>query len=384
MAGLSPLGFEMKRLDDLRQDVRAAIRAALGPAVQMGTDTVLGTVIDRTLVQLAVVWELAQAHYDALSRDAAEGVYLDNLVALIGLRRLGATRTAGTVTASGTDSTVIPPGAIVRIPGGPRFVVTSGGTISGGTATLEVEAEEEGAIDALAGSITEIVTLTAGWTGVTNPTDLTPGRDVETDAQLRLRAERSVQRPSAATDAAIAARLREVPDVQHAAAISNRSMVAVDGQPPKSVHPVVWPSSVDSDAVLAALWEVVPAGIEVYGTTTGTVTTASGYQVQLAFSYAEEIEIHVEVVLTVSTDYPVDGDDIVAASVLAAGNALSVGDDVRLWRLECAAADHVEGIETVEVRARVGAAPTAGHTSNIQVSLTQIARFDSARITVTR
>src|SRR5690606_25087178 len=65
-----------------------------------------------------------------------------------------------------------------------------------GSITVTATCQEQGAIEAPAGTVTKIKTPTFGWQSVSNPSAAVPGQPVETDAALRVRQALSVAVPS--------------------------------------------------------------------------------------------------------------------------------------------------------------------------------------------
>lgn len=65
-----------------------------------------------------------------------------------------------------------------------------------GTATVTATCQTQGSITAAVGDIAEIGTPTRGWQKVINHSVATPGRTIETDAELRIRQRKSVALPS--------------------------------------------------------------------------------------------------------------------------------------------------------------------------------------------
>lgn len=385
---LDASGLTVPRLADIREAMRADIAANpdLGPSVQTGPDTAIGQLLDLFAQQVAEAWGTIQAAYDAMRPDAAEGDALDQICAYAGVERLPASHSTVTLTGSGTNGTVIPAGSIFRIPSGARWVSTTEVTISGGTAAIPCEAENTGPVEAAAATITGIVTTIAGLSSVTNAADAVQGRAVETDAELRVRREISLQRASGSTDAAIRARVLEVEDVLACVVISNRA-AATDGNgiAGRSFRVVVWPELINNTDIWQAVWDQIPAGMYSDGFYVGNATDSQGNVQQVRYSVASAQVIHVVVRVVVNADtYPVDGDDQVEDAVLAYGSALSIGDDVRPFKILAAIDDAVSGILDMEVRAKIGSTPGASDTVTIPISVLQIATFSGANITVTQ
>lgn len=138
----------------------------------------------------------------------AFGVYLDYKAEENGLSRKPATKAEGSVTFTGTNGTVIPSGTRVAVPGVTgtdatiRFLTTVEATISAGTATVTIQAENAGAdgnVDIAAIDTVEDVIF--GVTTVTNAASTTGGTDEESDDDLRDRILLEVNAPQAAGSA---------------------------------------------------------------------------------------------------------------------------------------------------------------------------------------
>jgi len=227
------------------------------------------------------------------------------------------------------------------------------------------------------------VDVIAGVSAVTNAAAAVTGREVETDDELRSRRELSLQIIGGGTDQAIRAKLLEVSGVTAAVVISNRTMTTdVNGIPPKAFRVIVWPAPVDDTVIWQAIWDTMPAGILSDGTEDGTATDSQGNSQPVAYSVASEQAVHIDVLITAdTTEWPGDGEDQARAAVLAAFADLSIGDDVRLFKITSAVSG-IAGIITITPRAKVGSAPGGGDTANISISLTQIATFDEANIDI--
>jgi uncharacterized phage protein gp47/JayE len=130
--------------------------------------------------------------------DTTYGEYLDRRAAEQGLTRKAAVKAIGRVTFSGPDGTVIPAGTRVSTDSETPiyFVTTAEGTITGGTVTVDAEAEVggvDGNIDA--GKITVVLGDLSGVVTVTNAAPFTGGINEETDEELLARYKEHVTRP---------------------------------------------------------------------------------------------------------------------------------------------------------------------------------------------
>jgi uncharacterized phage protein gp47/JayE len=383
---LDSTGLTTPRLADLRASVRAALRGSLGAGVQLGQTRVMGRLVDVLCVPIADISGITQAIYDAFDPDGAEGTLQDNLCALVGVTRIAARATVATLTGTASGSGTIPAGSRFRVPGGPVFEATEDVAFTAGSFTFDVIAQEVGPQEADAATITALVDVVSGLASVTNAAAATPGRDVERDEELRVRREASLRIVGSGTDQAMRARILEVDGVDAAVVISNRNLTTDgNGIPGKAFRAVVWPTPASSDPIWQAIWDTMPGGILANGAVSGSAIDSQGNAQPVAYSVASEVEIHVEVVVEVDeTVWPVDGPDQVKAAVESAFADLSIGDDVRIYRVTAAvAAAAIPGIESLIVRAKAGSAPGPSDTTNLSISITQIATIDVANIDVT-
>lgn len=246
---------------------------------------------------------------------------------------------------------------------------------------INASAEEAGAIAAPAGSLTVIETPVAGWDSVVNEADATVGNDTETDTELKIRREEEIAVAGRATPDAVRARVLEVEGVTAAVMFENDSDVTdLSGIPPHAFRMTVQ-GGVDQD-IWDALFDSKAAGIRTDGSQVGTVVDSQGFNQTVRFERPTEVDIWVEIDLEVDVNlWPDDGVEESEAAVLAYGNALNIGEDVIVYPDLICSLDAVPGITNVIPRVGTSASPTED--DNIAIAPTEIAKFDSSRITVT-
>lgn len=382
---LDATGLSIPSKADIIAAMSASIRAAIGPQVQLGADSATGQVIEASSAQIAEAYEGLQELYDAQSPDSASGAQLDGSAAWTGITRNPATKSIGTLTITGTPTTVVPISSIYRVPAGPRFLTTVEVTIpGGGSIDVGILAETAGALSAAADTITEDVTIIAGVDSVTNAADTVPGTDIESDELLRQRRESSTQIIGAGTDGSISARLGEIDTVQQALVVSNRTNTTDEfGIPPHSFEAVIWPAQTNDQPIWDVVFLTQSAGIEAFGSIAGTAVDAQGISQPVAYSLAIAVDIHIEVVLTVSPTLYGDSDAAVKAAVEAFTANPFIGADLLLHKVEAAVDDAAAGILTITVLAKVGSAPGPSDDANIPINPIEIYQVDSADIDVT-
>jgi len=130
--------------------------------------------------------QVLQTLYNNFSPLTAQGPFLDNIVALNGITRQTATFSTAPITVYGTVGITITNGQIGDNLGlGTVWNLPASVTIpSGGALNTTVTCNAAGNIAAVTGSLTNILTPTAGWQSVTNTAPATLGLAVELDSQL--------------------------------------------------------------------------------------------------------------------------------------------------------------------------------------------------------
>lgn len=484
--GLTPQGLNIKRLSDIKEEIETSLRDHFGPALNLLPTEFLGVFVGIFAEREAKVWEEIEGVYNAFYPDTADGVNLDNVVAITGIKRLEATFSEGEGYAYGTLGTLIPAGSVVSVQGSPtsRFKTVTDNTIGPGTdevqdvdfsavpdagaftlvysgeetASLafnanaaavqtainnlpslsgvsvagnftsgftitfagadgskaqpllivgantltassvavaisvaettpgvlpnvlcEIKAETAGAVPGFANSITVIETPISGWLSFNNPDDVTIGKEIESDADLRARRLLTLATAGAGTEEAIRARILEIDEVTDARVFSNRTMVTdAFGRPPKSFESVVLGG--DEDDIAKVIWLTAPAGIEIYGDITKTVVDSQGFDQTVKFSRPTEVPIYIIITVTTDSTFPVDGDEAIKEAVAAYGDkTFSIGDDVITTMLYCPI-HTIQGILDIEID--IGTAPGPVGDANVPIADDEVPIFDTSTISV--
>lgn len=288
--------------------------------------------------------QILLAIYAAKSRGNASGNQLDDLGLLIDVPRKAATYSTVTVVCTGTMGTVIPSGRLVEgggTDGTQRWATTSDITLGPGNTPVVAQAVDLGAIGADPGTITTIVTNVAGWATVTNIIAASPGRDMETDAEYRVRQQIEVSNTGGMSVIAIQAALLAIVGVEGAVVVDNKLDVPVvtGGVPldPHSIAAILYPPTLTVDqttAVATVLFDQAAEGITQMGTVTGTVIGDNGQTFTMTWAYATTVTATVAATVVLDDGYVLG--DVSAACATAITDyiaSLTVGQDVRLLQL---------------------------------------------------
>jgi hypothetical protein len=398
--GVTPEGFFIKTLAVIEEEIDTALRATFGAQINTSAQSVFGQLKGIFAEREALLWELLADLYNAQYPDTAEAVGLDLAVALTGHVRLAARagRIEGVVL-SGTSGTEVPAGTVFYVDGNPeaRFKTETDATIgTGGTVEVDCIALETGPLEVAPDTLTQIQTPISGLDSVTNPLAAIAGRDLETDAELRIRRNDNLQisesGPVEAIRSAILALNEDTTKVAiaHVIVFENYGLATdARGLPGKSFEVVVYQAggSIERDQEIAdtIFLKAKPAGIEPYGSISVEVTDSQGFTHDCYFTRPTQVPVYLELDLTVTDDYPGNGDEYIKERISDWGNTLGPGADVIVYPALVAQLADIDGIVDVVVRIGRAAGPTNDDNVDIDDGAggdVEMSQWDTVNITV--
>lgn len=385
--GITPTGFNTKRLDLLLEELNAEMKAIFGDNLNLSPESPDGQVNGVISESNANLWELAEKAYNSFNPSAASGATLSDLVQLNNITRQPATPSTVELTMTGTPGTIIPVGSLVStVDSSVEFATDAEVTIpGGGSITVNATATETGPLSAVAGTVTEIDTPISGWATVNNAADATEGTNEETDPELRARRSRSVSRSSQAIIEAIRANIAAIENVTQVSILENDTdSVDGNGQPAHSFQAVVVGGA--DQSIVDTIWQTKPIGIEAFGNVNGTATDSEGIVHDIDFSRPTEIDIYVTVTLVKNSDYPADGDTLMkqaivdyALGLLVPDEGFELADDVIYSRLYTPI-NSIPGHQVSDLE--IGTTPSPTGKINIVIGDVEISNFDVANIVI--
>lgn len=264
---------------------------------------------------------------------------------------------------------------------------TTGQTVSVATsvegvaqAQVDCTATVDGAVQAPFGTLTVIDTPVSGFTAVKNISDAIVGRLTETDLEYRKRRSETLQIAGSSTVEAIRSRLLNLDGVSSVIIFENiTSIIDSKGRPPKSFEAVV-SGGLDQD-IIDELWLAKPAGIESYGSVSGSVTDSQGQAHALKFSRPTLIPIFIDIVITRDLNYPVDGDNLVKNASINYINGLGIGTDIIVYPRLIGAFGSIPGILNMVIKIGLSASPTLDN--NIIINANEFSFTDATKVVVT-
>lgn len=243
-------GFHAPLYSDILTYLTDSFKSIYGQDCYLGNDSADYQWISIIADKIYDVVQALQQDYNNRSVSTAVGVALDGLVKNNGLTRKAATYSTCEVTITGVYGTVITNGVVQDV-SGYYWDLESPITIPlSGTTTATATCRTIGAISAVAGAISSIVSIQRGWTSVTNSSAATTGLPVETDAELRSRQALSTSYSSHTTLAATYAGIAAVTNVTRYNIHENQTAIHDGFAPGHSITCVV-EGGTDADVAMA-------------------------------------------------------------------------------------------------------------------------------------
>lgn len=331
--GIDANGMHVPEYDDILQRLMDRFKGIFGDDLYLGPDTQDYQMIAEFADLMDDTGAVLAENYASRNPNLASGVTLDYLVALNGLRRMLATKSRATVTVSGEEGTVIPAGSLVMDANGNQWATSADVTIpEEGSASVKVTAVQAGHINAEAGSITQIMSPTAGWIAVTNPEAATAGRNVETDAELRERRASSVAINGRSVLESLIGSLRSLDGVQKVRVYENTGSAAdSNGIPAHSICAVVLQG--DSQEIADTIRRKKSPGCGTYGDVTETSSDDYDNTYQISFSRPVDTEITVHVTLKTFSGYNEEIAAQIKGNIQSYIEGIQIGEDLNVGML---------------------------------------------------
>jgi hypothetical protein len=326
--------FERKPVDEIRDDIKQDFLNELGQDIELRPSSPVIQIINAVSLELTKQWAAVEDSYYSSFFEDSFGEALDKQLALAGFQRLQLRGATGEATFKrqnpATQDIVIPEGTVIQAPSTntrPKipFQTTDRAVINKGNTevtNVPIEALEpwETDVDELwlgeetnlsPGVITEFGDPLGGVDSVTNPTatgtgkaEYDEGRDEETDAELKNRYISSFADAGDATADSVNARVFNAdPDIKSVDIEEVHDTNADD----YGVRVTVHAPNVTDDTIAQAIFDSRAAGLESFGSTSGTAVDDDGQTHTEQFDRASGVDVEIEIGLTTDSSFPSDG-----------------------------------------------------------------------------
>ncbi len=252
MAGVTPDGYELKTLNEINAEATVDLNKIVDPVTGENFVSNLENPSDIISQIVAITNEgvadgllVDQAAYTQFDPSKATGDAQSSLAVLNGIRRLGATSSVVDFTLTGTPLATIPLSEGIEVTDSIadniwRIIEDIVFDVSGDASGLQAVCQTLGAIEAAPNTLTQLVLSNADIFTVTNPSPALVGSNVETDAELRQRRDRSTTAPSIGIPSSIFAAISNLEGVTSVRVYNNVTLVTdINNVPPKTLTAVV-------------------------------------------------------------------------------------------------------------------------------------------------
>ena len=204
-------GVIVPNTEDILSNVQQEYKDIFGEDLSVEESTPQGRLIEMEVASRKGCLSLNALIANMLNPSKAFGSFLDSYGALFDVIRQGALPTVVYCKLSGVPGTIIPSGSQAQDTQGNVYVIAGETTIGEqGFVYVNFSNIKTGAIPCLAGSLNVILTPIQGWEGITNDSIGTLGYDIESDAEYRIKIDKSKTKYSQGAVASIEGELYSI------------------------------------------------------------------------------------------------------------------------------------------------------------------------------
>ena len=255
----------------------------------------------------------------------ADGIFQEALAAIYFLTRKTAQPTVVECTITGLQGTTIPAGSMIQNDNG--YKLTSVGAITipaSGTATVEFQTVDVGAIPIGAGTCNKIITVIAGWDTVTNENAGVVGQLEESRAALETRRALSVAKNSHGSRLALQGSIATIDEVLDCLVLENKSnaSVTIQGVSLISHSVAICVYGGADEAIAEMIYNKLDAGCGTNGGTTVTYISEDGVPNNYQIVRPSPTNVYIEVKINETSTTPATIEDDIKNALLDDFNGL--------------------------------------------------------------
>jgi len=236
----TPDGIQVQTFQEIYDELAAGYRAIYGEDINLDPDSPDG---QRVAIEAQLVLDaqsFGALEYNQRDPDFALGQSLNSIIKLSGITRRPATRSQVDVEVTTDRPLTLPPDYAVEDDLGQAWTTLNAIDIIAGETTVTLFAETFGAVEAGPATVVNPVTVVIGVLSVTNDLSAVVGIDEETDQELRIRRNRSLETPQSSSTGRMFTALANLPSVTDVAVYENDTDTTdSDGIPAHSLWVVV-------------------------------------------------------------------------------------------------------------------------------------------------
>ncbi|MDR4997901.1 baseplate J/gp47 family protein [Brevibacillus parabrevis] len=386
---LDEKGFKRKRFADIFADMEAKAKEVFGEKINTSERSPLGVILRLFAWFLGLLWQQLENVYNSAYVDKASGRSLEYVGKYVGIKMRGAEKAAGVVVVSGDPGISVVSGSRFATKTNIVFETTKDVVIqANGKVDVPVRALLAGPTGNVpSGAIEVVVNPMMGISGVTNPSEMTGGREKETDTEFRQRYDRSVAAGGSSTVESIVATLLALPGVRDCQVEENETMETVNDVPGKSVAPFVFGG--EDNQIAQAIYKTKAGGIQSWGETVVQVADSKGKMHPIGFTRPTEVDVFAAVSIETDQNFPANGHAMIRTALIqyiggqdqdgTIYSGVGLGQDV-IYTKAISALYKVSGI--VDVQLKLGLVAGSLTPGNVTIGPRQVAKTDWQKVAV--
>lgn len=214
-------GVAIQSYSDIVAELQQAYRDIYGQDIDLSSNTPDGQRIGIEAKARLDAQSYGVALYNAFDPNLAAGHALNRIIKLAGITRRPATRSTWDIEVTTDRAIDFEAGYTILDDIGQRWILTAPVSVPTGTTTVTFRAETFGAIEGFTGAELEQDTVVLGVTGLSAPSDASVGTEEETDEELRIRRNNSLQNAAYGVVGSLFAKLADLEGVTDLAVYEN-------------------------------------------------------------------------------------------------------------------------------------------------------------------
>lgn len=318
-------GLKIPTYEELFNDTIEQLKAKLGSDFYIDEDSPDYQIISIVLLNQYDLLLTIQSMLNSFFPSSAKGISLDRICSYQGIQRFSPTKSTATIDVIGTPGTKIT-GMIVADINKELWTVEDGTISELGTVSLKCESVNPGVYVGV-GEIVNIVEAPKDVKSVTNKTPCIKGRLEETDAQLRIRRNKSILLPAVGTIDGLEAALININGVSNISIRNNDKDVPVDGVSPHSLAISILGG--DDNEIAEVIYNKKSTGCGLDGTTEITLMK-NNYPQTIKFYRPEYTLCKIQYTLTPLDNYASEYGEMIANNVKEYVSSLQIGQAITI------------------------------------------------------
>lgn len=331
-------GLQIQTYQEIYDELASAYRLIYGADINLDADSPDGQRVGIEAKARLDMQAFALSIYNQLDPDFSAGQSLNSMIKWSGLYRRPASRSQSDVTITTDRAITLLSGYAVLDDLDQKWISLTDAALVVGANTVTLVAENFGAVEADAATITTPATIIIGVISVSNPLAALVGREEETDEELRIRRNRSLINPATSSAAGMFTALGNLAGVTDLAVYENDQDIAdpVLIMPPHSLWCIVEGGEVAD--IVESIAKNKTGGTTLKGLVSGTYTETRIKPSGEEFVFVHEMIFDRPIYLPVYISLTVEGHDAAIVDVAAIKAALaaidlSIGQDLTAGEL---------------------------------------------------